>query len=367
MDFIDELKQFSARVENLKDQIKTEEATKTSIIMPFFQLLGYDIFNPNEFVPEFTADTGIKKGEKVDYAIIIDGKPIILIEAKWCGENLQKHDSQLFRYFVTTPSKFAILTNGLLYKIYTDLDEPNKMDEQPFLEFNILDIKDSLVHEIKKFHKSNFDVDEIFNTASELKYANQIKQLMEQQLSTPTDGFVNFVLSDVYNGRKTQHVIDKFRDIVKKSMNQFINEVMNDRIKSALQTKHEGQAKPEQAKSGNDDENGINSDVKPELEDKEKSRISTTIDELEGLFIVRSLLRDVVPSNRVTHKDTESYFGVLLDNNTWKWICRLNLSGNQKSIIIPDENKKGIKHNIKSIDELYDFKVKLIEAVNRYL
>lgn len=360
MDFIDELKQFSVRVANLKDQIKTEEATKTSIIMPFFQLLGYDIFNPNEFVPEFTADTGIKKGEKVDYAIIIDGKPIILIEAKWCGENLQKHDSQLFRYFVTTPSKFAILTNGLIYKIYTDLDEPNKMDELPFLEFNVLDIKDSIVPEIKKFHKSNFDVEKIFNTASELKYANQIKQLMEQQLISPSDSFVNFILGEIYDGRKTQSIVDKFRDIAKKSLNQFINEVMNDRIKSALQTKDEGQPKPEQIGQQ------IEVDDKPE-DNVKKSKINTSVDELEGLFIVKSLLRDVVPSNRVTYKDTESYFGILLDNNTRKWICRLNLDGNQRRIYIPDENKESIKYVLNNIDELYDFKDRLIDVVNRYL
>ncbi|HEX3030915.1 MAG TPA: type I restriction endonuclease, partial [Bacillota bacterium] len=176
MDFIDQIKQFAKRVEQMKEHITTEEATKTSIIMPFFQLLGYDVFNPAEFVPEFTADVGIKKGEKVDYAILQDKKPIILIEAKWCGEDLQKHDSQLFRYFGTTCAKFAILTNGIEYKLYTDLDEPNKMDEKPFLEFNILDIKDASVAELKKFQKHKFDLDTIFNTASELKYSNLIKQ-----------------------------------------------------------------------------------------------------------------------------------------------------------------------------------------------
>lgn len=95
--------------------------------MPFFSLLGYDVFDPHEFIPEFTADVGIKKGEKVDYAITKDGKPIILIEAKWCGDNLEKHGSQLFRYFGTTSAKFGILTNGIIYKFYTDLDESNKM------------------------------------------------------------------------------------------------------------------------------------------------------------------------------------------------------------------------------------------------
>ena len=102
MDFIDQLKQFAKRAESLKDTVETEEATKTALIMPFFSMLGYDVFNPQEFVPEFTADVGIKKGEKVDYAIVKDGSPVILVECKASSESLDKHDSQLFRYFGTT-------------------------------------------------------------------------------------------------------------------------------------------------------------------------------------------------------------------------------------------------------------------------
>jgi hypothetical protein len=144
MDFIDELKQFSKIVETRKESIQTEEATKTSVIMPFFSLLGYDVFDPNEFSPEYVADVGIKKGEKVDYAILKDGKPLILIEAKSINEQLQKHDSQLFRYFGTSKAKFAILTNGQIYQFFTDLEASNRMDEKPFLEIDLLDIKERL-------------------------------------------------------------------------------------------------------------------------------------------------------------------------------------------------------------------------------
>lgn len=235
MDFIDQLKQFSSRIEKMKDSIRSEEATKTSMIMPFFQMLGYDVFNPLEFVPEFTADVGIKKGEKVDYAIMSeDHHPLILIEAKCHDEDLNKHGSQLFRYFGTTSAKFGILTNGIIYRFYTDLEEQNKMDDRPFLELNLLDIKDSLVPELKKFQKSAFDLDTILTTASELKYNSQIKQFLTRQLDTPTDEFVVYILNNVYDGRKTQKVIEDFRGIVKKSLIQFINEQVNDRLKSAL-------------------------------------------------------------------------------------------------------------------------------------
>ena len=134
----EDLTNFSKRAAELQTHISTEEATKMSLVAPFFQLLGYDIFNPAEFCPEYTADVGIKKGEKVDYVIIINDKPIILIEVKCIGKKLDRHSSQLFRYYATTNARFALLTNGIIYRFYTDLNEKNKMDSTPFYEFNLL-------------------------------------------------------------------------------------------------------------------------------------------------------------------------------------------------------------------------------------
>ena len=171
MEFNEQIKQFSERVGGMKNNISTEEATKMSLVVPLFQILGYDVFNPMEFCPEYTADVGIKKGEKVDYAILEDGNPIILIECKSCSEQLDKHSSQLFRYFGTSPAKFGILTNGVIYRFYTDLEESNKMDLVPFLETDMSSPKDSTINELKKFCKDNFDKDKIFSTAEELKYS----------------------------------------------------------------------------------------------------------------------------------------------------------------------------------------------------
>lgn len=353
MDFIDQLKQFSKRIDQLKDHITTEEATKTSIIMPFFQLLGYDVFNPAEFIPEYVADVGIKKGEKVDYAILQNGEPIILIEAKWCGEALEKHDSQLFRYFGTTKAKFAILTNGLDYKFFTDLDEPNKMDPRPFLEFNILDIKDSIVSELKKFQKTNFDMETILNSASELKYSNLIRQFMARELANPSDSFVSYILGEVYIGRKTQNVIDKFKGVVKKSLNNYVNELMSDRFKHAIENQDSEKPLPK-------------AEVPVEVENA-PPRIETTDEEKEGFVIVKSLVREIVSVDRVTAKDTESYFGILLDNNTWKWICRLQLNTAQKYVIIPDNNKNPNKYPINNVYDIYNFKSELTECLKRYL
>jgi hypothetical protein len=322
--------------------------------MPFFQLLGYDVFNPHEFLPEFTADVGIKKGEKVDYAIIKDGKPTILIEAKWCGEPLDKHDSQLFRYFGTTPAKFAILTNGIIYRFYTDLDEQNKMDAKPFLEFNILDIKESYVTELKKFHKTMFDVETIFNTASELKYASEIMKFIAQQLKAPSDNFVKYVLGEVYSGVRTQNVVEKFRDIVRRSLNQFVTELMNDKITSALKTNND---EPEQTAA-------------PQQEiplEPAAPKILTTEEELESYFIVKHILFDVIPREKVTHKDTESYFGILYDNNSWKWICRFRFEGSKKTMFLPDEKKNPVKFNLEKLDDIYKYKQDIINVAKRYV
>ena len=190
MEFEEKVKEFIKKIENLKKFISTEEATKTSLIMPFFQLLGYDVFNPNEFIPEYVADVGIKKGEKVDYAINLNGIVTILIEAKSINENLQKHDSQLFRYFGTTSARLAILTNGINYKFFTDLEEPNKMDTTPFLEINLLGSKDNDLTELKKFCKDNFDINNIINTASNLKYASSIEKILSEEFSNPSDEFI---------------------------------------------------------------------------------------------------------------------------------------------------------------------------------
>ncbi|MDN6002418.1 MAG: type I restriction enzyme HsdR N-terminal domain-containing protein, partial [Enterococcus sp.] len=234
--FKEDLKQLGKRVIELKDSIGTEEATKTSLIMPFFAALGYDLFNPTEFVPEFTADVGIKKGEKVDYAIVLESKPTILVEAKSINEQLTKHDSQLFRYFGTTESKFGILTNGQEYKFFTDLDEPNKMDLSPFLTVDITKIKDNQIPELAKFHKDNFDVDKITSSAAELKYLNSLKEYLSSELDAPSEEFIKFLLNEIYDGMKTKQILEKFKPIIKKGLNQFISERVNDKLSAALKS-----------------------------------------------------------------------------------------------------------------------------------
>ena len=349
MDFNESIKQFSERVEKMKDSVGTEEATKMSLIVPLFQILGYDVFNPSEFCPEYIADVGIKKGEKVDYAILEDGKPNILIECKSCAEQLDKHSSQLFRYFGTTPAKFGILTNGLIYRFYTDLEESNKMDLVPFLELDMLNLKDSAIVELKKFCKENFDKEKIFSTAEELKYSSLIKNLLSSEFDSPSEDFVRFILNNIYDGQKNQRVIEKFTPVIKKAFSSFVNEIVNNKISSAL--------------SDDSDDEPIQTDIPSEP----VSKIVTTEEEIESFYIVRGMLAEAVPVEDIVHRDTESYFGILYKDNNRKPICRINLDKKIKQLLIPDENKKFERFYINSLNDLYKYKKQLIEVVKRYL
>lgn len=351
--FSDQIKNLAKRVQKLQDSIQTEEATKTSVIMPFFQSLGYDIFNPEEFVPEFTADVGIKKGEKVDYAILQNGNPIILIEAKSIQEKLEKHDSQLFRYFGTTTAKFAILTNGIIYRFYTDLDEQNKMDAAPFFELNIFDIRDHQISELQKFEKSNFDVEHIINTASELKYTNEIKRFLKEQWDNPSDEFIRFILTDIYPGLKTKQVIERFNGIVHKSLKQFMNDFLNDKLKSALE-------------NTNNEVERVVEEVAVSAEPiKSEPEIVTTQEELEGYITVKVLLQGIVSSERVFYRDNQSYFNILIDDNIRKWVCRLYLNrSNSKSVVLNDENKTSLP--LESISDLMKYKDVIISVAKNF-
>jgi hypothetical protein len=357
MDFKDQIRQLGDRVGKLKDQIATEEATKNAFIMPFIQTLGYDIFNPSEVIPEFIADIGIKKGEKVDYAIFKDGLPIILIECKHWAQKLDLHDNQLLRYFNVTKAKFGILTNGIRFSFYTDLVEPNIMDEKPFLDFDITEIKEQHTEELKKFHKSYFDISNILSSASELKYTSEIKSILSNELKSPSEEFVRFFAQKVYPKKITSNVVFQFSDLVKKSVQYLITDMITERLKSAINKENDIviTAISEPAKS----ENG-------EM-DKEKNNIETTAEEVEGFFIVKSMLRTIVAPNRITYRDSQTYFAILLDDNNRKTICRLYLNGSKKFIATFDAAKKEIKNEIQSLDDIYNFTDQLKSRVETYL
>lgn len=340
MDFKDTIKQLSERVQKLKDNILTEEATKNALIMPFINALGYDVFNPLEVVPEMNCDIAMKKGEKIDYAIMKDGDPILLIECKHWQQDLKLHDNQLMRYFNVSKAKFGLLTNGIVYKFYTDLIEVNKMDSKPFLEVDITNLKDTQIEELKKFHKSYFDVGNILNTASELKYMGELKSVLAKEFSTPQPDFVRYIAKQVYDGMINAKMLEQFTDLVKRSITSYINDLISERLNSALKTEEKKEFKEEETP----------------MPLEEESKIITTEEEMESFFIVKSILRSTVDIQRVAYRDTQSYFGILLDDNNRKPICRLYFNSQSKKYLATfDKDRKEIKHEISSLDDIYKY------------
>ncbi|WP_347904558.1 type I restriction endonuclease [Pseudomonas purpurea] len=360
MEFFEKLASLAAKVRLQGGAIQTEEATKNAFVMPFIStVLGYDVFDPTEVTPEFVCDVGTKKGEKIDYAIMKEGEVQILIECKKIGEPLHiNHASQLFRYFHVTSARISILTNGQVYKFFTDLDAPNKMDEKPFLELDLLSIDEYSVPELTKLTKSAFDVESIINAAGELKYVSQIKKIIASQVSNPEDDFVKVFASRVYEGALTQKVREQFQELTRKAVGQFLNDQINDRLKSAMNGVAPTSllSPPVSGSSGSDTEDRNESDDK----------IVTTEEELEGYHIVRALVRSVVDAKRIVQRDTQSYFGILLDDNNRKPICRLHFNRSQKYIGIFDEEKNETRHPINSVDDIYEYSDRLRKTVGFY-
>ncbi|ALR91331.1 type I restriction endonuclease [Vibrio alginolyticus] len=357
MDFIERLQTLAKKASQISITLETEEATKNALIMPFLHsVLGYDVFDPNEVIPEFTADTATKKGEKVDYALIKDDEVQILIECKKFGEQLStKHASQLFRYFSVTNARLAVLTNGTEYQFYTDLDAPNKMDEKPFLVMDLLKLDEHIVPEIKKLTKTSFDVDSVVDAAGELKYLNQIKKVLAEQFANPEEDLVRFFTSKVYDGVQTPKVKAQFSEITQKALKQFLNDSIKARLQSAIGSDPRTE----------DIQNASSAPEMPEDTDG-KSKVVTTEDELEGFNVVKAILRQKFDVSRIVHRDTQSYFGVLLDDNNRKPLCRLHFNAKQKYIGVLGEDRKETRHAITSVDDIFEHADLLLEVASRY-
>ncbi len=363
MDFIDRIKQLAARIPQQIDHCQTEEATKNALIMPFINALGYDVFNPTEVVPEYTADIGTKKGEKVDYAIVMDSKPTILFECKWSGADLSKeHASQLHRYFTAVQNaRFGVLTNGVTYRFYSDLEAPNRMDDRPFFEFNMLAFQDRDVSELKKFTKSTFDLEEIITTASDLKYTAAIKRIVAAEFDSPSDDFITFLAKQVYSGRMTQNIREQFTAISKKALRSFLNDRINLRLKQAID---DDVVLPGQPQTVAQTDAPVEEEA--EQEPDRKNEIVTTEDEIEGYFAIKSILRDVIDVKRIHMRDAKSYCSILLDDNNRKAVARLHFNRAQKYLGVLNASKKETRIPIDEIDDIYQYADQIIATVKNY-
>jgi hypothetical protein len=357
MEIAERTQALALKIRKQKSAIETEEATKNAFVMPFIStVLGYDVFNPAEVIPEFTADVGLKKGEKIDYAVSHDGVIQLLIEVKKVNDPLRiEHASQLFRYFAVTNARIAILTNGEVYQFYTDLDAPNRMDAKPFLVLDFAALDETLLPELAKLSKESFNLDSVISAAGELKYIGQLKRVLATQFKQPEDEWVRFLTTRVYEGAFTQRVREQFVPLVAKATRQFLNEQVNDRLKNAL--------------GGPDAYVSVSAEpaeVAPQPVDI-NGEILTTDEELEGYRIVRAIVCSEVPVSRVVVRDTKTYCGILLDDNNRKPVARLWLNRSKKYLGVFDENKVESRIPIADVNDIYLHADHLRKTVSRYL
>lgn len=362
MDIKDLLLQIADRIRKTKDAIKTEEATKNAFIMPFINALGYDVFNPTEVVPEMDCDL-TKSGDKLDYAIIADGKPILLIECKHCNVNLSLHNTQLAKYYASSNAKFGVLTNGIEYRFFADLDKSNIMDETPFFVFNMLDFTTEEVEKLKNFHKSYFNEGTILSTAQELKYVTALKEILENEFNEPSAEFVRYFARQIHKGQITQNIINVFQPLVRKSIQDIISDTIADKLNLAFQSEERNeqpktQEEPNQEKQLPDNVVYYN----------EKTGVTTTTEEIEAFNIIKAILCKDIDTTELAYKDNTRYFVVGLKKNPSNyWICRIFIGNRAKNITIPTADWSSTEcYEIKNISDIYNYTDELRNILKYY-
>ena len=353
MDFPDGIKAHAKRIADLKDHAATEEATKMALIVPFLRLLGYDPNDPRIVIPEFCADFGGKKECKVDYAIKRGDDIVIIVEAKKVGDVLDgSREAQLQQYFQSLlPVKIAILTDGVRYKFYTDLENPNVMDKKPFMTFDFEAIEEGLIPELKKLCNECFDLDTALCAAQELKYLGQLKKIVAGEMETPSEDMVKLFARQVYDGKLTGNVVEAFRGRVKIAFENHLNDVLNARLQGAMQPS----AYPTGAQAETDAPEG---EVVPLVifGNVQGNGIETTQEEVDGYHIIRAIMSKVVNPDRVFMRDQQSYCGVLLDNKNTRPICRMHFNAaSVKYLETFDAEKKGTRHKIENLNDIYQY------------
>lgn len=354
MNFEETIDDFTSSISEKKSVIHTEETTKLSLILPFLRLLGYDTTNPINFRAEYTADIGVKKGEKVDFAILSDEHVEILIECKSVDVELEeKHLSQLFRYFSVTEAKLAILTNGVVYKFYTDSLDDNQMDKTPFFEIDLEDYTKKDIIRLEKFTNENFDVSKVTKNAQELKFNNGVKKVLIKEFESPSDDFIKAIAKQVYDGQLHKKKKELFSKIITNKIKEIVDEKVNARLETAIANN-----KPE---------------AEPEVAIDDTSE--TTAEEWEGYYTVKGICSEIVDPDRIAIRDRKDYCNVLFDDNQNYPIVKLHFN-NPKNLrveffdsynVYDTGSKRGNKVNIDSVKDIYDYKEKILVTVNKYL
>lgn len=307
MELENTIAELQATLRKHREKLLTEEAAKTTLVLPFLRALGYDIFNPDEVIPEFVCDVGTKKGEKVDYAICVAGEIQMLVECKPANGDLSiKHASQLYRYFAATDARIALLTNGVLYRFFTDAEKTNMMDDRPFFTFDLDNYKKSDLRTLAAFQRADFNLERIVSHAGALKLQSEVTAELRKEFAEPSEDLIRLIAGRLHDGRLTEAVRERFRSAISNSISSLIRDGINERLESAIS--HGGEIV----------------EVPPLPADE--GGVETTQVETDGFNIIRAICASKVSPSRIVMRDAKSYCAVLLDDNNRRTIARMHFN-----------------------------------------
>lgn len=346
MDLETRIAELAKVVREHREVLLTEEAAKNALVMPFLQALGYNVFNPSEVVPEFTCDVGTKKGEKVDYAICRDGKINMLVECKPANSELSLNNaSQLFRYFSTTDARLAVLTNGVVYKFYSDIDSPNRMDDKPFFTIQLDAVRKHDFRTLESFTKQSFDVDKIVQAAGNLKLQSLVYKALQDEFQEPSDDFIRLIAAKAHAGRFTTQVRDTFHGLIVQSASALIRDKVNERLSSALT-----------ATNPADD---------LETDDDAGEATVTTQEEVDGFNIVRAIASRLVDPKRIIMRDAKSYCAILLDDNNRRTVARLHFNSPTARYLGTFDGKEETREAVAEPIDIYKHEAAILTRIEQ--
>ena len=368
MDSTAQIKALAARIPSMIGNIQTEEATKQVLILPFINALGYNVFDLEEVVPEFDANVGAAKKFKLDYAIFKEGKPIILIECKCINDKLDKDDAytQLFAYYAAVEARIGVLTNGIIYRFYADLDKQHVMDKKPFLEIDMSNLKEPVLEELKRITKSSFDIEEMISAATEMKYIGGILSILTEQMNTPSEDFTKVFYNRLCPEKSfIASVKPLFADYTQRALKQFVRDQVNISLGASGFTSDMPSAAPVPNPLSIND-----SDTADDTATTEGPILVFTEEERQGYYIIKAILRQIIDPARIAYRDVQSYCGILLDDNKFKPICRLYFN-NPKSLKLGlfdhgSGEKQEQKVPLNSLDDIYQYAEQLKATINHY-
>ena len=252
MSFSDEIAGLQSSAEEQLHALNTREKTQNALLFPFLEILGYDVFDVREVEPGFIIDAKDGNAEQVDYAIKRDGAPIMLFHCEEAGTGLGSRDpDSLHRPLQASDAQIGVLTNGIVYRFFVDLRDGNIIDKQPFFEFNLLNHGSDGIQELKRMKKSSFNPEDLVPTARSRKYERLLYDYLQQQWSTPDEGFVRFLAEKIHDGQITEDVLGQIQPIVRTAVQQYGQEAVEGpptRARqaedgSSVEAQHDGQEK----------------------------------------------------------------------------------------------------------------------------